>query len=112
MGKIAAQGRGDDHHRFKIKIIKSLFQFSSIAIIDKEQQLIVFKHKIQINIVGHYLYHKYWNLYSTLHYVFNSLFYLSRYILTSDLGLRMECCFLSGYFFKVIRAQSQFNTDI
>lgn len=24
-----------------------------------------------------------------------------RYILTSDLGLRMECCFLSGYFFKV-----------
>ena len=27
---------------------------------------------------------------------------LFRYILTSDLGLRTECCFLSGYFFKAL----------
>ena len=30
------------------------------------------------------------------------LFLCSRYILTSDLGLRTECCFLSGYFFKAL----------
>ncbi|VDH93978.1 Hypothetical predicted protein, partial [Mytilus galloprovincialis] len=27
---------------------------------------------------------------------------IAQYILTSDLGLRMECCFLSGYFFKAL----------
>ena len=31
---------------------------------------------------------------------FVSLYF--RYILTSDLGLRTECCFLSGYFFKAL----------
>ncbi|XP_069141650.1 cilia- and flagella-associated protein 54-like isoform X4 [Argopecten irradians] len=27
---------------------------------------------------------------------------IAQYILTQDLGLRMECCFLSGYFFKAL----------
>jgi hypothetical protein len=27
---------------------------------------------------------------------------ISRFVLTSDLGLRMECCFLSGLFFKAL----------
>ncbi|KAK6177089.1 hypothetical protein SNE40_015265 [Patella caerulea] len=27
---------------------------------------------------------------------------IAQYILTSDLGLRMDCCFLSGYFFKAL----------
>ena len=27
---------------------------------------------------------------------------IAQYILTGDLGLRTECCFLSGFFFKVL----------
>lgn len=37
-------------------------------------------------------------IHSTVGKLYPSLY---RYILAADLGLRMECCFLSGYFFKV-----------
>ena len=30
-----------------------------------------------------------------------------RYVLTSNLGMKLECCFLSGYFFKALFCASQ-----